>query len=80
MSIQDERPHMSESVDFDPDEGVVRTTRKIGKSGSSMVIRIPPQALQAASLEYQDQVELVADMNEKTITIRAVEDADDDSK
>jgi len=61
---------MPERVDLDVEEGVARTRRTIGKSGNSLVVRIPPQILQAASLQEGDDVELVADMESGTITIK----------
>jgi antitoxin component of MazEF toxin-antitoxin module len=64
---------MSQRVELDLDEGVATTYRSIGKSGNSSVIRIPPQILEAASMERGDRIKLTADMDEGTITVERVE-------
>jgi len=70
---------MAERVEFDAEDRVAYTRRQIGKSGNSLVIRIPPQILEVADLEHGNQVKLVADMDEETITIRRTsEDGADD--
>jgi antitoxin component of MazEF toxin-antitoxin module len=61
---------MADRVEFDAEERVAYTTRSIGKSGNSLVVRIPPQILEVANLEQGDSVQLVADMDDETITIR----------
>jgi len=61
---------MAERVEFDAENRVAYTRRRIGKSGNSLVVRIPPQILEVADLEHGDQVELVADMDGGTITIQ----------
>lgn len=60
---------MSERVDIDAEEGVATTTRQIGKSGNSFVVRIPPQLLQMASMEKGDRVTLTAQMGDERITL-----------
>lgn len=67
---------MAERVEFDAEERVAYTTRRIGKSGNSLVVRIPPQILEVADLEHGDTVELVASMDDETITIRQFESED----
>lgn len=61
---------MPERVEFDAEDRVAYTRRSIGKSGNSMVVRIPPQILEVADFELGDDVELIADMEAQTITIR----------
>jgi len=48
--------------------------RKLRASGNSTVLSMPPNVLQELRLEVGDDVELVADRDEGTITIRPVED------
>jgi antitoxin component of MazEF toxin-antitoxin module len=60
---------MSERVDIDAEEGVATTTRQIGKSGNSFVVRIPPQLLQMASMEKGDRVKLTAQMGGECISL-----------
>lgn len=64
---------MRERVEVDPEEQVVRTERKVGKSGNSIVIRIPPQLLEAAGFQVDDRVVLEADMKDGGLSIRKPE-------
>lgn len=69
---------MSERVEIDAEEGVATTTRQIGKSGNSFVVRIPPQLLQMASMEKGDRVTLTAQMGDECITLEKLDAEPDD--
>lgn len=56
------------------DRWAVTAERKLRKSGNSTVLSMPPEVLQEIRLEAGDDVELVADRDEGTITIRKAED------
>lgn len=56
------------------DGWAVAEERKLRKSGNSTVLSMPPNILQEVRLEPGDKVELVADRDEGTITIRLAED------
>jgi antitoxin component of MazEF toxin-antitoxin module len=49
------------SVEFDPDSGEVTASRVIGRSGNSIVVRLPPQMLKTAGFGEGDDVELTAE-------------------
>lgn len=71
-------PHMRDRVELNPEEGIAVTRRKIGTSGNSVVVRIPPTLLESAHLEVDDTVEIVADMDEGGLTISKVEDVNEE--
>jgi antitoxin component of MazEF toxin-antitoxin module len=76
MTVQQARDDMGEGVDIDINEGVATTHRTIGKSGNSLVIRIPPNVLEFADIERGDRVQLIAKMGEKEIAIKHIDELD----
>ena len=58
------------------DEWAVPEERKLRKSGNSTVLSMPPNILQEVRLAVGDDVELVANRDEGTITIRPASDAE----
>jgi len=56
------------------DGWAVAEERTLRKSGNSTVLSMPPNILQELRLQPGDDVELVADRDEGTITIRKAED------
>lgn len=58
------------SVEFDPESGEVTASRTIGRSGNSIVVRLPPQMVKTAGFGEGDDVELKADSGGQ-ITISA---------
>jgi antitoxin component of MazEF toxin-antitoxin module len=67
---------MGNGVDVDPDEGVVRATRPLRKSGGSTVISFPPEMLQSVAFEEDDELVLEADWGGDEIRLRKVESDD----
>lgn len=80
MVATTELGRMADRVVIDAEEGTVSATRKIRESGNSIVISIPPQVLEAAGLEPGDQADIVADMDEQTITFRRIDAREDSSE
>lgn len=64
------------SVTIDTESGEARTTRTIGRSGNSTVIRLPPELLDAAQIERGQDVELTTDLETGELTIRPVDESD----
>lgn len=58
---------------FDADTETMRVTRKLGKSGGSTVLRIPPGILKTIGVDRGDKVELFADPEERELRVRPVE-------
>lgn len=67
---------MGNGVDVDPDEGVMRATRKLRISGGSTVISFPPEMLQSVGFEEGDELLLEADWGGDEIRLRRVEEGD----
>lgn len=67
---------MGNGVDVDPEEGVLRATRKLRSSGGSIVVSIPPQMLQAVSFEEDDDILLRCEWDGDEICLHPVEDTD----
>jgi len=61
------------SVTVDPDNGEVRATRTIRKSGNSTAVVIPPELLDAAGFELGDDVDLVCDFDTGEVSMRRTE-------
>lgn len=68
---------MGNGVDVDPDEGVVRATRTVRKSGGSLVVSFPREVLQVAGLDEGDDVLLEAEWDGDAIHIRGIEPDED---
>jgi len=71
---------MGNGVDVDPDEEVMRATRKLRKSGGSIVVSIPPTMLQSVEFEEDDELLLEADWKGDEIRLRKVEDEVDEDE
>lgn len=67
---------MGNSVEIDWDEGRVTAVRKLRSSGSSTVLTIPPEVYESVGLQEDDQVEIVADMENGKITLQPIANSD----
>lgn len=70
--------YVSDRVRFDKDGQRMIATRKLRQSGSSMVVSIPPQILDASGLEAGDELAIVADVQGHEIVLSRIDRADID--
>jgi len=70
---------MGNGVDIDPDEGVMRASRALRKSGGSTVVSLPPEMLQSVGFGEGDELLIEADWGGDEIRLQRVdaEDVDD---
>jgi len=61
------------SVNVDADNGEVRATRTVRRSGNSTVVVIPPEMLGAVGFDLGDDVDLVAGLESGEIVLRPAE-------
>ena len=67
---------MADERGEEPDEWTISATRKLHSSGGSTVVAIPPNLLQEVRFREGEMVELIADRETSTITIRPTGDED----
>jgi antitoxin component of MazEF toxin-antitoxin module len=70
---------MGNGVDVDPDENVMRASRKLRQSGGSLVVSLPPEMLQSVGFEEGDELVLEAEWAGDTICLRKVDDVADEN-
>lgn len=78
MSVTQAHPAMSNGVSVDTEEGVVRGTRKLRKSGDSYVVTIPAQVLETAEFEPGQMLSVAAPFEGGEIAITPTEENDSD--
>lgn len=64
---------MGRKVEIDRENQMIRGTRTLRESGSSSVVTIPNEIIQAVGFENGDDIELEADMFGDEIRLRKVE-------
>lgn len=64
---------MSMSVQINPQTETVRATRSLRKSGSSVILTIPPEVLQSLDLDSGDTLEIEGDWGDGEMRVRPVE-------
>lgn len=67
---------MGRKVEIDRENKKIRGTRTLRESGSSSVVTIPNEIIQAVGFENGDDIELEADMFGDEIRLRKVESDD----
>lgn len=67
---------MGRKVEIDRENQMIRGTRTLRESGSSSVVTIPNEIIQAVGFENGDDIELEADMFGDEIRLRKVESDD----
>lgn len=60
------------SVTINPNAQTVTASRSLRRSGSSTVLTVPPEVLQALDLEAGDELEMVGSWEDDEITLRRV--------
>lgn len=61
------------SVNINPTAKTVTATRSLRKSGSSVVLTIPPEVLQSLGMESGDTMQIQGDWGKNEIRVRRVD-------
>jgi len=69
-----EAPDVTRRVSYDPDLNTFSATRRLRTSGNSKIITVPPQIAEAVKFEADDQIELIADIDDGEIVLRKPDD------
>jgi antitoxin component of MazEF toxin-antitoxin module len=69
---------MSNGVSVDPEEGVVKGTRKLRKSGDSIVVTLPAQVVETAEFEIGEMLTVAASFEGDEIAVTSASEEDDE--